>query len=199
MWKQALSNRVRLTPSDREETPGRTRPRASSASCDKDVTNADPDVDDYFENLRKKFRFDDEDAAAVSIPQTAAFDVTPKATLPFDGIVVYLHKKVEDQRSELTRAVEVLGGQLRWQHCKEVTHFVHQGKLGASKEMRSAKEWNQKFVAPQWILDCEDAQARLDEAHYPASLNILYFITYIYYLHRKTEILAATKKTDLTF
>jgi len=86
-------------------------------------------------------------------------------------VVIYVNKKLEDQLQELTRAVNALGGDIRWQHCKEVTHYIYQGKIAASKEMRSAKEWQQKLVAPQWIFDCEDAQIRLDENQYPPSLN----------------------------
>lgn len=37
--------------------------------------------------------------------------------------------------------------------------------------MKAAKEWHQKFVAPAWILDSEDANARMEESQYPTSLN----------------------------
>lgn len=88
-----------------------------------------------------------------------------------EGVVIFVNKKLEDQLQELTRAINALGGDIRWQHCKEVTHYIYQGKLAASKELRSVKEWQQKVVAPQWIYDCEDAQIRLDENQYPPSLN----------------------------
>lgn len=48
---------------------------------------------------------------------------------------------------------------------------MFQGKLPATKEVKNAKEWHQKFVAPAWILDSEDASARLEESQYPPSLN----------------------------
>lgn len=133
----------------------------------------DPEAEGYFENLRKKLRLND--GAAVkpvfNEDDRGVAGLSSVAKPPFAGVVAYLHKKIEDNRTEIVRAVEALGGQVRFQHSEEITHFVFQGKLVASKEMRSAKEWHQKFVSPQWILDCEDANIKLEESLYPPSLN----------------------------
>ena len=42
------------------------------------------------------------------------------------GVVIYIHKKHEEQRAELSRVIDILGGDIRWQHCSEVTHFIYQ-------------------------------------------------------------------------
>lgn len=169
MWKHAIENRVRLTPRISEyETNGCISEQGNDAEI-----VVDPETEGYFENLRKKLRLDNGVVQSIKSEETTAHTSTStgKSKLPFEGVVAFIHKKIEDQRSELVRAVETLGGRVRFQHCEEVTHFVYQGKLAASKEVRSAKEWHQKFVSPQWILDCEDACIRLEESHYPPSLN----------------------------
>lgn len=175
MWKHALDNRVRLTP--RADDYGTTTKRPSEQQADEGEIVMDAETGGYFENLRKKLRLDNGGGAGMGRPDaddsSSGGCIRPSSPKrPFDGVVAFIHKKVEDQRSELVRAVESLGGRVRFQHCEQVTHFVFQGKLaGSSKEVRSAKEWHQKFVSPQWILDCEDASIRLEESHYPPSLN----------------------------
>lgn len=172
MWKHALDNRVRLTPRANDyESNGPIEDRQGIERGDIVV---DPETEGYFENLRKKLRLDNGVVQRnVCKTEETGGGVGPsgKTKLPFDGVVAFIHKKIEDQRSDLVKAVETLGGRVRFQHCEEVTHFVYQGKLAASKEVRSAKEWHQKFVSPQWILDCEDACIRLEESQYPPSLN----------------------------
>lgn len=172
MWKHALDNRVRLTPrlNDYESN----EPIDNRQGIERGDIVVDPETEGYFENLRKKLRLDN-GVVQRNIGKTdetsGGATSSGKTKLPFEGVVAFIHKKIEDQRSDLVRAVETLGGRVRFQHCEEVTHFVYQGKLAASKEVRSAKEWHQKFVSPQWILDCEDACIRLEESQYPPSLN----------------------------
>ncbi|KAK4018542.1 hypothetical protein OUZ56_000592 [Daphnia magna] len=168
MWKHALENRVRLTPRTNESFT--TTPQQEIQRGEIIVAS---EASDYFENLRKKFRLDNGEDGQTTWGSASPAAVPPlePPKQPFEGIVVFIHKKIEDQRSELVRAVETLGGKVRFQHCEEVTHFVYQGKLAASKEVKNAKEWHQKFVSPQWILDCEDATFRLEESQYPPSLN----------------------------
>ena len=145
---------------------------------------SDAMADNFLSNLRKKIRYDEgvdiQPIASSNQGQgpldrnNAANQVAQQNELPerpFANLIVYVHKKLEDQQINLSRTVEKLGGQIRFQHCREVTHFVYEGKLAATKEIRSAKEWQQKFVTPQWILDCEDTQVRLDEGQYHPSLN----------------------------
>lgn len=171
MWKHAIDNRVRLTPrADDNDFNGQA---AEQRGVTRGEIVIDPEVEGYFENLRKKMKLDNGEGRPIICKteeaNQAESPVVPK--LPFHGVVAFIHKKIEDQRSELVRAVESLGGRVRFQHCEEVTHFVYQGKLAASKEVRAAKDWHQKFVSPQWILDCEDASIRLEESQYPPSLN----------------------------
>ena len=185
-WKHALDNRVRLTPHEVDESADQT-PEAGSIGGRRPLEqDVQVDSSSYFESLRKKLRYEDGTAfAPIKNASTGGANEEEEqdrrvqratsghsvADRPFKDVVVYIHKKLEDQQGELIRAVENLGGEVRFQHCREVTHFVYQGKLGPSKETRSAKEWMQKFVAPQWILDSEDAQTRLDEVQYPSALN----------------------------
>ena len=169
MWKHALDNRVLLTPRVDEFNPS----AAEKRGVERGEIAVDP-AEGYFEiNLRKKLRLDDGEHRPImcKTEETNEAELLGAPKLPFRGVVAFIHKKIEDQRSELVRAVETLGGRVRFQHCEEVTHFVYQGKLAASKEVRAAKEWHQKFVSPQWILDCEDASIRLEESQYPPSLN----------------------------
>jgi topoisomerase (DNA) II binding protein 1 len=170
MWKHALENRVRLTPRADESI------NVTPQDVQKGEIVVSSEATDYFENLRKKLRLDESEVEGQNLWNTEAECSATASPLeprkpPFHGVVAFIHKKIEDQRSELVKAVETLGGRVRFQHCEEVTHFVYQGKLAASKEIRSAKEWHQKFVSPQWILDCEDASMRLEESSYPPSLN----------------------------
>lgn len=143
-------------------------------TCEGDVGYA-PGAQDYFENLRKRFRFDDDGKGGARLldqGQTAAGSSNAQTRRPFQGLIVYIHKKIEEHRNELHRAVESLGGEIRYQHCQEVTHYVFQGKVPATaKEVKQAKEWLQKFVSPQWILDSDDAGTRMEESQYPPSLN----------------------------
>lgn len=135
MWKRTLENRVRLTPradgeeeaeeaADRHSGTGRKEAEASENGCGEVFIH--PSAEDYFENLRKKFRADDGGAIrpALSLKSdvreeenAAKANGTKSQTtpgLPFQGVVVFLNKKVEDQR-ELIRAVEKLGGKVRFQ------------------------------------------------------------------------------------
>lgn len=166
-----MDNRVRLTPRlDDQESNG-----CNADQSRRKETATDCDAEGYFENLRKRLRLDNgsERGIAVKVEETNTKEneSTELPKRPFDGVVAFIHKKVEDQRTDLVRAVESLGGEVRFQHSEEVTHFVYQGKLAASKEIKNGKEWHQKFVSPQWILDCEDASIRLEESQYPPYVN----------------------------
>jgi hypothetical protein len=170
VWKHALENRVRFTPLADESL------NVTPQDIQKGEIVVSPEDSDYFLNLRKKLRLDENGVEAQAMwkpdeENSAAASPLEPPKPPFHGVVAFIHKKVEDQRTELTKAVEHLGGKVRFQHCEEVTHFIYQGKLAASKEIRSAKDWHQKFVSPQWIFDCEDTSNRLEESHYPPSLN----------------------------
>jgi hypothetical protein len=162
---------VRLTP--RPDELDDSQPASQDFACSGDAANEAGEI--YFENLRKKIRFDDggKGIGPKLDYQEQATDRAPADLVkPFHGLIVYINKKVEDGHFELVKAVESLGGEIRYQHCQEVTHYVFQGKLpNGTKEVKQAREWHQKFVSPQWILDSEDAAKRLDENHYPTSFN----------------------------
>ena len=162
---------MRLTPRPDEPNDSQTSQDLASAE---DAANAAGEL--YFENLRKRIRFDGDGGKGLGprleFREKTASQPTTAVTKPFHGLIVYINKKVEDGHFELVKAVESLGGEIRYQHCQEVTHYVYQGKLpNGTKEVKQAREWHQKFVSPQWILDSEDAATRLDENHYPPSFN----------------------------
>ena len=78
IWKHALDNRVRLTPRPLTEIV----PEESLDSAEADPV--DPETQGYFENLRKKFRFDD----TVAIKD----DEEPRqnSLKPFQGMQIFL-------------------------------------------------------------------------------------------------------------
>lgn len=150
MWKHAIDNRVVLTPDIVQINPD---PAEQSRNV------IDPEF--FGLELREKLRLDDGEQRPIIC----------KVDPPFSGVVAFIHQKIEVQRSELVSAVKTLGGRVHFQHSEKVTHFVYQGKLPTSNEVRLAKFFKNKFVSPQWILDCKVASVRLEESRYPPSLN----------------------------
>ena len=136
---------------------------------------------EYLSSVAKRCRLD-ADAATPVLEQHKASQLDnpvnpdtpappPADAPPFHSVIAFIHKKLDDRRADLVRAIEILGGSVRWQHCQEVTHFIYQGKVGQAKDVKNAKEWRQKIVAPEWILDSEDAQNLLNEDWYPPTYN----------------------------
>ena len=136
----------------------------------KDILNSG--AMDYFENLHKKMLRHNWEAtdAANNVEATPL----PAPNLPeLHEVAIFIGQDIEeDQRSEIEEIVRTLGGRVILQHCQEVTHFICQGELVSSEEMRNANKWHQLFVLPQWILDCEYAACRLKEIHYQPPLNM---------------------------
>ncbi len=127
---------------------------------------------DYFENLHKKmlsYSWDVTDEVT-----NAEASPLPASNLPpLHEAAIFIGQEIEeDKRSQMVEFIRTLGGRVMLKHCQEVTHFICQGELAASADMQNAKKWNQLFVLPQWILDCEFAACRLKEMYYQPFLNI---------------------------
>lgn len=166
MWKHAIDNRVRLTPNTDHSPSVSPAPQS-----ERDVLMSG--ATDYFERLHQNLLSSTLETADAA--NDACTTPLPVSTLPpFHDLKVFIGQDIESQveRSEIMKIIRTLGGQVCLEHCQEVTHFVCQGELAASEEMRNAKEWLQIFVSPQWILDCEYAACRLKEIYYQPSLNI---------------------------
>lgn len=123
----ALDNRVKFTPrpdDDGEESgrdnSGQRRPNEENGGPASGSGNGeiviDPDAEAYFQNLAKKFRPDDGTRPVLTpkLENEPAKTSSTSSRPPFDGVVVFINKKIENH-SELIRAVEKLGGKLRYQ------------------------------------------------------------------------------------
>ena len=125
MWKEALDNRVKYTPraeDDDGDERGRDTDSNRGENGEPRSSNGEvvihPSAEVYFENLAKKFRHDD-GSRPVLTPKLNNEFAQPSSSaslrrLPFEGVVVFISKKVDEQR-ELIRAVERLGGTMRYQ------------------------------------------------------------------------------------
>lgn len=102
MWKHALENRVRLTPRADESL------NVTPQDIQKGEIVVSPEDSDYFLNLRKKLRLDENGVEAQAMwkpdeENSAAASPLEPPKPPFHGVVAFIHKKVEDQRNELVK------------------------------------------------------------------------------------------------
>jgi hypothetical protein len=160
-----VDNRVRLTPRA-NDSPTTTSPIKSERETLVSL------AEDYFANLTEKilncnWEVTDEVTNAEASP-------LPDPNLPpLHEARIFIGQEIEeDRRLEMEEFITTLGGQVILQHSQEVTHFICQGELTPSEDMQNARKWNQLFVLPQWIVDCEYAGCRLRAATcYQPSLN----------------------------
>ncbi|EFX85333.1 hypothetical protein DAPPUDRAFT_300415 [Daphnia pulex] len=165
LWKHALDNRVRLTPRT-EDSPTTTTPIKNERET------LDSLAEDYFENLPEKMLNCNWEATD-EVTNAEASPLPDPNLPPLHAARIFIGQEIEeDKRLEMEEFITTLGGQVILQHSQEVTHFICQGELTASEDMQNAKKWNQLFVLPQWIQDCEFAGCRLRAATcYQPSLN----------------------------
>nr|XP_026696149.1 DNA topoisomerase 2-binding protein 1-like isoform X2 [Ciona intestinalis] len=82
------------------------------------------------------------------------------------GVVVYVSKKLSDQRLKLNELVKQLGGEVRLGYDGSCTHFVFQGKNNdPNREFRLARSDGKFIVSPHWVAACEDG--RVGEGEFP--------------------------------
>ena len=150
MWKFALDNRIRLTPKP-EDSFSASPPQPSESGCGITMSMAL----ECFQRLHQRI-LEDNSCETIEVANDADASTVPVLKLPLlhDVLAFISHDDIGSKydRTELMEIVGTLGGRVCIEHCQEVTHFVCQGELAVSEEMRKAKEWNQIFILPQWIL-----------------------------------------------
>ena len=108
-----------------------------------------------FQRLHQRI-LEDNSCETIEVANDADASTLPVLKLPLlHDVLAFISHDIGSKydRTELMEIVGTLGGRVCIEHCQEVTHFVCQGELAVSEEMRKAKEWNQIFILPQWILD----------------------------------------------
>jgi hypothetical protein len=150
-----------LTPKP-EDSFSASPPQPSESGCGITMSMAL----ECFQRLHQRI-LEDNSCETIEVANDADASTLPVLKLPLlhDVLAFISHDDIGSKydRTELMEIVGTLGGRVCIEHCQEVTHFVCQGELAVSEEMRKAKEWNQIFILPQWILDCEDSSCRLEE------------------------------------
>jgi hypothetical protein len=82
------------------------------------------------------------------------------------NVNVYVSKKLCKAQGELSKLVELLGGEYSWTYSAATcTHFIYQGKLcDVNKELAAAKEAGKVIVTPEWLHACYEQRAHVSES-----------------------------------
>ena len=107
----------------------------------------------------------------------AASSQTPGGVLaakppPLQGVTIAVSKKLSHMQEQLNSVALELGAEYRWTFDVSCTHFIYQGKAtDANKEIKTARNLAKFIVCPEWLYQCAEVDARLDEDQFPYTFD----------------------------
>ncbi|GJJ68352.1 topoisomerase (DNA) II binding protein 1 [Entomortierella parvispora] len=87
---------------------------------------------------------------------------------PLEGLVIYLHGRVQGDHNEMQDLIAHMGARLLTSFNSSATHFIHQGKRTpeVGREIKMATKHKIFTVSPQWLYKCHETGTRVKESEY---------------------------------
>jgi len=74
-------------------------------------------------------------------------------------------RKLVKEQTQLGQIAQALGAEFLWTYDDTCTHFIYAGKLtDTNKELKVAKEGRKVIVSANWLYECKEKAAAVDEA-----------------------------------
>jgi len=87
---------------------------------------------------------------------------------PLEGLVIYLHGRVQGDHNEMQDLISQMGARLLTSFNSSATHLIHQGKrtLEVGREIKMAAKHKIFTVSPRWLYKCHETGLRVKESEY---------------------------------